>query len=30
MAALFDKNGDNWRESVNAPNPFLVKTTVNG
>ena len=29
MAGLFDKNGDSWRESVNAPNPFYVKTTVN-
>ncbi len=30
MAGLFDKNGDAWRESVNAPNPFFVKTFVNG
>ena len=30
MAGLFDKNGDSWRESVNAPNPFYVKTTANG
>ncbi len=30
MAGLFDKNGDMWRESVNAPNPFYIKTTVNG
>lgn len=28
MAGLFDKNGDSWRESVNAPNPFCIKTTV--
>lgn len=26
MAGIFDKNGDLWRESVNAPNPFFVKT----
>lgn len=25
MAGLFDRNGDLWRESVNAPNPFFVK-----
>ena len=30
MAGLFDQNGDNWRESVNAPNPFCVKVSVNG
>lgn len=30
MAGLFDRNGDKWRESVNAPNPFFVKTYVNG
>lgn len=30
MAGLFDRNGDSWRESVNAPNPFYVKTTVLG
>lgn len=30
MAGLFDKNGDSWRESVNAPNPFYVKTVANG
>ena len=30
MAGLFDQNGDNWRESVNAPNPFYVKVTANG
>ena len=28
MAGLFDRNGDLWRESVNAPNPFFVKTYV--
>lgn len=30
MAGLFDKNGDLWRESVNAPNPFYTLTTVDG
>ena len=30
MAGLFDRNGDLWRESVNAPNPFYVKTTISG
>lgn len=25
MAGLFDKNGDSWRESVNAPNPLYTK-----
>ena len=30
MAGLFDKSGDLWRESVNAPNPFYVKCTVDG
>lgn len=30
MAGLFDKNGDSWRESVNAPNPFFVKAVANG
>ena len=24
MAGLFDRNGDNWRESVNAPNPLYT------
>ncbi|MEE0928017.1 MAG: glycosyl hydrolase family 65 protein [Acutalibacteraceae bacterium] len=28
MAGLFDRNGDLWRESVNAPNPFYIKTCV--
>ena len=28
MAGLFDRNGDLWRESVNAPNPFYVKVYV--
>ena len=28
MAGLFDKNGDSWRESVNAPNPFYVKVSA--
>ncbi len=30
MAGLFDKNGDLWRESVNAPNPFCVKVSADG
>lgn len=30
MAGLFDKNGDMWRESVNAPNPFFSAIYVNG
>ncbi len=30
MAGLFDRNGDLWRESVNAPNPFYVKVLVGG
>ena len=30
MAGLFDKNGDSWRESVNAPNPFYVNVMANG
>ena len=28
LAGLFDKNGDKWRESVNAPDPFYARTTV--
>lgn len=30
MAGLFDRNGDLWRESVNAPNPFYTVCVVNG
>lgn len=30
MAGLFDKSGDLWRESVNAPNPFYASCEVNG
>lgn len=30
LAGLFDKNGDKWRESVNAPNPFYTAVAVNG
>ena len=30
MAGLFDQNGDLWRESVNAPNPFYVKVLAAG
>ncbi len=28
MAGLFDRNGDSWRESVNAPNPFYTVCNV--
>lgn len=28
LAGLFDKNGDSWRESVNAPNPLLTRVYV--
>lgn len=30
MAGLFDRNGEQWRESVNAPNPFYTVCSVNG
>ncbi len=30
MAGLFDRNGDAWRESVNAPNPFYTVCAVDG
>ena len=30
MAGLFDKCGDLWRESVNAPNPLYVSCEVDG
>lgn len=30
LAGLFDKNGDSWRESVNAPDPFFTKLYING
>lgn len=30
LAGLFDKNGDLWRESVNAPNPLYTALAVNG
>ena len=28
LAGLFDKNGDSWRESVNAPDPFFTKLYI--
>ena len=28
LAGLFDKNGDSWRESVNAPNPLFTRVYV--
>ena len=30
IAGLFDKNGNQWRESVNAPNPLYTVVAVNG
>lgn len=30
MAGLFDKNGDMWRESVNAPNPLYTVLCLDG
>lgn len=30
MAGLFDQNGDLWRESVNAPNPFYTVCSSGG
>lgn len=30
LAGLFDKNGDSWRESVNAPDPFFTKLYIDG
>lgn len=29
-AGFYDKNGDNWRETVNMPNPLYVQAIVNG
>ena len=29
-ACFYDKNGDNWRETVNMPNPLWAKLAVNG
>ena len=30
MAGIYDKAGDAWRESVNAPNPLYTVVSVNG
>lgn len=30
LAGVFDRNGNLWRESVNAPNPFFVKVSACG
>ena len=30
LAGLFDKNGDRWREPVNAPNPARISASFNG
>ena len=30
LAGLFDKNGDKWREPVNAPNPIRIFASFNG
>lgn len=30
LSGLFDQNGDGWREPVNAPNPFLIRPSING
>ena len=30
LAGIYDKVGNSWRESVNAPNPFYVHITVDG
>lgn len=30
MAGIYDKVGDSWRESVNAPNPLYTVVSVNG
>ena len=30
MAGIYDKVGDAWRESVNAPNPFFTYIKING
>lgn len=30
LAGFFDKNGDSWRESVNAPNPLFTVVESNG
>lgn len=30
MAGIYDRAGDAWRESVNAPNPLYTYVVVNG
>ncbi len=30
LAGVYDRVGDSWRESVNAPNPFYVRIRVDG
>lgn len=30
LAGFFDKNGDSWRESVNAPNPLFTAVEIDG
>lgn len=30
LAGVYDRVGDSWRESVNAPNPFYVRVCVDG
>ena len=30
LAGVYDQNGDNWREPVNAPDPLFTKIKVNG
>ena len=30
MAGIYDKAGDKWRESVNAPNPLFAYIKVDG
>lgn len=30
MAGIYDKVGDSWRESVNAPNPLYTVVSING
>ena len=30
LSGIYDRVGDSWRESVNAPNPLLTYIVVNG
>lgn len=30
LAGIYDKNGEKWREPVNMPNPFCIRTKVDG